>query len=1132
MKKIISILCSALLILSSFSIVLPIYALTDVSIEEYVEELSELYLDETEMNKTVEESANSRLIVKASRNLETYGDAKLVQGTDDIYIFQFNDNTSACNALEYYQSLSYVEWAEIDGTAESQSLSYGTDMLGTDEAKEYITSNNISTSEINIALIDSGINFKKKTFIDSGRVIDSGVNLSGTGTGNSAQQDAGKYHGSNITSILLDNTTDNVNIIGYKVTNSSGKASISSVATAIDIAVDKGADVINLSLGAYGTSELLKESIENATDNGVIVVAAAGNESDDVENYIPSSYEEVFTVGAIDNRGNYAYFSNFGEEVDFVAPGYNVELWGNKTTECDYDSGTSFSAPYITAVAAMTLSINPQLTINEVKEKMIDSCVAYEDLIYDSLYLDDIDIPEGNLFYGINGIAESENLYYGNGMPQLQHIVGCENTCNSPMFSIEPGIYHDAFELSMLADGECEIYYTLDGSYPSKNRGIKYSEPIQIDSTSSIRAIAYGDNCIKSLPSSNEYKIEYYADEEDFTIDNRGYITGYNGIGKNGNYIEIVVPNTINGITVRGVAQEAFFDETDVEDILEFGEKYLHLRGITLPNTVVEIEDYAFFNVYSLKYFTAPGLKTVGNKALYAPIVYLDAPNIETIGVLGLSTNLSSLNLLDLKFADKSCFEDSKFLKEVQFSSLLNVPERCFYGCSRLETVILPTAKSIDDAAFMNCYFLSTINVPEVETLISTSSSTHGPNSGTNISLFSNCNSLQNIELPELTEMDSPFCFYSCDRLTNVDLPNLINIDEASFYECYSLINVNIPKAETIGKQAFNNTTSLKNIDLISAIEIKTEAFLNSGIEVLNAPNLQTIGSRVFAGYSDVFTNGYFANSNLKSVSVPNLMIIEDYAFAYTSGLTEVNLPSVTTIGENAFYESLVNYLEVPCLQVAHSLPTVHNSTIVTSEIFEDCTEDTLGRNYVVYGVKDSYAHRWAEQNEHTFIAISENETCLSPMTSQIRFTRNDDGSYANMFDVRTRAMITDEDFKTYIADTNDEAELIISKVGFVYSRNATTFSTEDAKKVAQGETVSGYTDAPVNYIQDADGYYMFTCIVTNIPIKDVGESVTAYAYICINDEWYFFDAEVTADFNQLYSKNYPLAAEAYGWEI
>ena len=104
MKKIISIVISAILIVSSLGINWSALALSDITTEEYVEELSELYQDETEANKTVEESANSRLIVKSSRKPANYGNAKLVRGTDDIYIFQYDDNTSACNALEYYQS--------------------------------------------------------------------------------------------------------------------------------------------------------------------------------------------------------------------------------------------------------------------------------------------------------------------------------------------------------------------------------------------------------------------------------------------------------------------------------------------------------------------------------------------------------------------------------------------------------------------------------------------------------------------------------------------------------------------------------------------------------------------------------------------------------------------------------------------------------------------------------------------------------------------------------------------------------------------------------------------------------------------------------------------------------------------
>lgn len=158
--------------------------------------------------------------------------------------------------------------------------------------------------------------------------------------------------------------------------------------------------------------------------------------------------------------------------------------------------------------------------------------------------------------------------------------------------------------------------------------------------------------------------------------------------------------------------------------------------------------------------------------------------------------------------------------------------------------------------------------------------------------------------------------------------------------------------------------------------------------------------------------------------------------------------------------------------------------------------------------------------------------TILSPLSSQIRFKRNADGLYANIFDVRTRAMISDEDFKTYIADTNDEASKKISKVGFVYSCGSNDFSIEDAKKVAQGETITGYADAPVSYIQDVGEYYMFTCLVTGVPVEDVNENLTAFAYICVDNTWYFFDTEVTADFNLLHTTYYPQAAEKYGWEI
>lgn len=160
----------------------------------------------------------------------------------------------------------------------------------------------------------------------------------------------------------------------------------------------------------------------------------------------------------------------------------------------------------------------------------------------------------------------------------------------------------------------------------------------------------------------------------------------------------------------------------------------------------------------------------------------------------------------------------------------------------------------------------------------------------------------------------------------------------------------------------------------------------------------------------------------------------------------------------------------------------------------------------------------------------------LEEMSSQIRFDRNDDGSYAGTFDVRTRAMISDEDFNALVGVTNEEAIENIDKVGFVYTVDGENFSTASAQAVAQGETVAGYVDAPVSYIQDADGYYMFTCLVTDIPSADVNNVLVSYAYICVEDEngnekWYFMETQAEADFNSLYTTYYPVACEKYGWE-
>ncbi len=1105
MKKIISIVISAILIVSSLGINWSALALSDITTEEYVEELSELYQDETEANKTVEESANSRLIVKSSRKPANYGNAKLVRGTDDIYIFQYDDNTSACNALEYYQSLSYVEWAELDGIIEGQSMSYGNPMIQGDEAKEYIVNNNISTEKIAVAVLDTGAYFNSSYL--QGRVKDSGVNLSNSGTENSAKAD--NTHGSYIAGIIVDNTHSNVEIVAYKVLNQYKQSSNSAVATGIDIAVEQGADVINLSSSSTIQSNLVEDAVKNAYAKGVIIVCSAGNNSDWVSKYYPASYEEVFTVGSVDENGNKSFFSNYGESIDFVAPGHSIELGnGDKT-----DYGTSFSTPFVTSAVATVLSVFPNKNFDEVKEILNQTSIKYDDLAYHDGFhpVEEYDYSDtsGNQpsRADLNNYCEDESSAFGMGMPQILSAIVSESQISKPAFSIKSGIYHNDLTLTLSVPDGYSIYYTTDESYPSKSNGNLYTEPISITESMSVRAVAYSGNGLRSIPVANEYKMEYYADESDFTITSSGKIQRYRGKLK-----ELIVPDKINGIVVTGIDDYAFSNNTQI-------------TSMTVPESLTTVGCESFL-LSSIKHFTAPGLTDIYESGFdHSSLIYIYAPNlkyVEDYGLCGVKVN--TIDFPKLEHAGNAAFAGNYNLNLANIPLLNTLSFASFEECRTLRKVSAPSLTTIGSQVFSLCYWLTVIEFPNLtEIICDFSHATYAP--------FEQCINLAEIDFPNLIKINTRFgCFKNCYSLKKVNMKNVNSISGSTFSYCSQLENVNLPKTEYIGGRAFYNT-GIKTISLPNAREIGKECFMNSALEIINAPKLEKIGEYCFAGFNE-FQGVIIENSSLKNFYAPSLTTVGEYAFAYASGIEVLNLPSVTTIGENAFFESTVNYLDVPSLQVAHSLPATQNCTIITSESFEDCTEDTLGRNYVVYGVKDSNAHRWAEENGHTFIAFSEEETILSPMSSQIRFSRNNDGSYANMFDVRTRAMISDEDFKTYIADTNDEAELVISKVGFVYSRGSNHFSTEDAKKVAQGEHIDGYADAPVSYIQDAEGYYMFTCLVVDIPIEDMKENLTTYAYICVNDRWFFFDAEVTADFNSLHSTYYPQAAEKYSWEV
>jgi len=170
-------------------------------------------------------------------------------------------------------------------------------------------------------------------------------------------------------SIGVVGVAPNVSIMPLKVISESG-GSLVDVNLAIRYAADNGANVIGMSLGgAYSKAPLAMEAaIAYAHQRGCILVAAAGN-NDSSELFYPAAYEQVIAVSAIDEDDQKASFSNYGDYIDFCAPGVHVlSTWKGRTYA--YGDGTSFAAPFVTGVVAVMLSRYPLLSSENVTETL------------------------------------------------------------------------------------------------------------------------------------------------------------------------------------------------------------------------------------------------------------------------------------------------------------------------------------------------------------------------------------------------------------------------------------------------------------------------------------------------------------------------------------------------------------------------------------------------------------------------------------------------------------------------------------------------------------------------------------------------------------------------------------------
>ncbi|MBQ4069345.1 MAG: S8 family serine peptidase [Lachnospiraceae bacterium] len=170
-----------------------------------------------------------------------------------------------------------------------------------------------------------------------------------------------------------DIATNNVRIINGKCLED-GVGSSYSLYLAICGLADRGCDIINMSLGGEGASELEEFAVNYATKKGCILIASAGNEGGAVG--YPAAFEQVIGVSSINKAKEISDFSNFGE-IEICAPGENIVCDSVDYTQC-VASGTSFSSPIISGI--VTLAMLEDESIDTKSEAMKKMRAISEDL--------------------------------------------------------------------------------------------------------------------------------------------------------------------------------------------------------------------------------------------------------------------------------------------------------------------------------------------------------------------------------------------------------------------------------------------------------------------------------------------------------------------------------------------------------------------------------------------------------------------------------------------------------------------------------------------------------------------------------------------------------------------------------
>ncbi|BBE30154.1 hypothetical protein OSSY52_02950 [Tepiditoga spiralis] len=206
-----------------------------------------------------------------------------------------------------------------------------------------------------------------------------------------------------------------------RVLGADGSGSLDNVALGIRYAADHGANIINMSLGGGANAQTLADAVKYAHDKGVTIVTASGNDNGSIS--YPAKYPETIAVGSVRYDLKRAWYSNYGPELDVVAPGGDTQVDQNNDGYADgvlsttwkpdtgdtyvFMQGTSMASPHVAGVAALLYAHgikNPE----DIRNVLRNSATDLGDTGYDNYY-------GAGLINAYNALTYNDNGNGGNG---------------------------------------------------------------------------------------------------------------------------------------------------------------------------------------------------------------------------------------------------------------------------------------------------------------------------------------------------------------------------------------------------------------------------------------------------------------------------------------------------------------------------------------------------------------------------------------------------------------------------------------------------------------------------------------------------------------------------------------------